>query len=181
MNNVPKRSRSFISAMGIVVLATFVGMGVASIITTLRTGGVSKKHAADLIAQSMPFLKIGGAGGFIVGVVVAICIAKARPETRTWLDQRLIRRDRPRIYLGAPMFVIAVLALFMERLPRLVGESAFPYVALGIALAVIAISLFLYDRIPQRFIIPIGIVGWILAAAVGVGVAIYMSGPSWNR
>jgi hypothetical protein len=55
-----------------------------------------------------------------------------------------------------------LLTPLFEQLPRPFGEKYFVYVALGIVLAITAVSLFLYDRIPKRFIIPIGIVGWML-------------------
>jgi hypothetical protein len=65
--------------------------------------------------------------------------------------------------------LFAALSLLFERLAQIVGEKAVAYVALGIALIIVAMSLVLYNRIPERFIIPVGIIGWLLIVLLAFG------------
>ena len=68
-----------------------------------------------------------------------------------------------RIYFGAPLFLFLLLMLCFARFENHVGTKAetVAYAMLGVLLAIVAISLFLYDRIPPKFIIPIGVTGGI--------------------
>ena len=68
---------------------------------------------------------------------------------------------------------------------RIIGSSAKPrlnvfrsnadiYACLAFVLVIVAASLFLRDRIPKRFIVPIGIIGWLLTVLLAVGYAFKM-------
>jgi len=66
------------------------------------------------------------------------------------------------IFSGASMFVMALAMSKWPLLDYIFGQKASPYVFLGICGIVTIISLVLYDYIPKRLVIPIGIIGWIL-------------------
>jgi hypothetical protein len=71
------------------------------------------------------------------------------------------------VFGGFPMIAMALLACCYESLVRVVGERPAPYVGLGIAAVVWIGSLVVYDYIPKRLILPIGVVGWIVTLSVG--------------
>lgn len=170
-------SSRLLSVIGFVVLSAFCGVGLAWIIVGLFASSMVKGRADSFVAQSMPVLAVGGVLGFVIGLLVAMRVARADPETEAKLRKKYIRRsDRVRIYFGAPMFVIAISVPLLEPLTRLVGTSAGAYIWLGIALAIIALSLFIHDRLPDRSIIPIGIIGWLLTILLAIGMGLYMLG-----
>jgi hypothetical protein len=133
----------------------------------------------DFAAKSMPILIAGGIICFIVGLVVSLNVAKADPKTEEEIEKKYIGLSgRVKIYLGAPVFVMALLACFFERLLDKVGAATGAYVALGIALVIIAVSLVLYDRIPAKLIIPIGIIGWMLTLSMILWFFLFRLGAS---
>jgi hypothetical protein len=173
MNN----SSRFLSIVGFVVLSAFCGVGIAWIVVGLLANSIFKTHADGFIAKSMPILLAGGLLGLIIGVVVAVRATRKDPETAKRIEKKYIRpSDRMRIYFGAPIFVTAISAFFFERLLRAVGTGAGAYIGLGVFLAIIFLSLFLYDRIPAELIIPIGIIGWLLTVLLAIGFTLYMLG-----
>ena len=50
---------------------------------------------------------------------------------------------------------------------RIVGERALPYVLVLALMVIVGTSFYLYDRIPRRFILPIGLLGWMLLITFG--------------
>jgi hypothetical protein len=64
------------------------------------------------------------------------------------------------IFSGPAMFCTAVCVF--TPLERMAGEKALPYIILGLGMASIFATLFLYVHCPKRLIIPIGLFGWIL-------------------
>ena len=80
------------------------------------------------------------------------------------------------VFWGGPAAIVAVLMCNYEFLVRAVGEKTAPFLGLGIAGVVSIISLLLYDRIPTRLLIRIGIIGWILTLLLGYWYLQY--GPS---
>jgi len=70
------------------------------------------------------------------------------------------------IFWGAPCFVIAIIVCKAPLLEYIVGSKAAVYVFWGIAMLLAIINYILIDWIPQKLVIPIGIVGWILTASL---------------
>lgn len=169
MSTERKAPYNILSFLGMIVLTTLFGMGASWLIFCIGFIFLSlfvNRSGQDIIfSHVMAILELGAALGFVAGILIAASIVKANPETKARLESKFVTRDSVTIYSGAPMFVTVFLGQWFERLPRLVGESALPYVALGIFLAIVAISLFLYDYIPRRLVIPIGILGWLLTVA----------------
>ncbi len=168
---IAEQFRRVLSVGGFAVLSGFCGVGATWIVVALFTKDVLKNDASNkLETVILPRLVIGGVLGFIVGLVAALLVVKAGLKTQGKIERKFIGpTDRLRIYFGAPLFVIAVSSVFFERLLHMVGVGTGAYVGLGIALAIIAVSLFLYDRISKRFIIPVGIIGWLLTVVLVVG------------
>ncbi len=66
------------------------------------------------------------------------------------------------IFAGTGMVFMAVCTFMLEPLARISGEKLLPYLIVGLGIASIFGTMFLYDRCPKRLIIPIGLVGWLL-------------------
>jgi hypothetical protein len=73
------------------------------------------------------------------------------------------------IFSGAGMACLAATTFFFESLARLTGERALPYVILVIVGSVILATVILFDAVPRRLIIPVGICGWIAAFLLLLG------------
>jgi len=167
--NQPITTQSILSIGGFAVLAGLSGFGLTWLVIGFFAKGIFKNtnDQLDFAAKSMPILIAGGIIGFIVGLVVSLKVAKADPKTEEEIEKKYIGLGgRVKIFLGAPVFVMALLARFFEGLLDKVGAAMGAYIALGIALVIIAVSLVLYDRIPAKFIIPIGIIGWMLTLSM---------------
>jgi len=86
-------------------------------------------------------------------------IAKAGSETAQAMKKKYVGSGgRLKIYFGAPMFFTALGAvLFGEKLLWKAGNATGAYLGLGCFLAIVGVSLYLFDRIPKTLIVPIGI------------------------
>ena len=156
-------SRRILYCLAIIVFGTLAGTGAASIMTATYADFMSKTQAYSLLANSIPKLVAGGTVGFIAGLVIALFLLRAPASTLVaWEEKFIGRRGAMRIYGGLPVFVLALLFPAFEPLAHTLGNTAAPYVALATILVVAGISLFLYDRIPPRLTIPLGLVGWVL-------------------
>lgn len=171
VNHSQNKLARLVSMIGFVVLSTLFGVGLAWILFGLWVI-VAHKHDFPSAAEvAMSFLVGAGALGFGAGLAIAIRVTRSGPETEKGIAARYLRRrsDRVRIYGGAPSALsIALISLLFPHLERAVGDSVASYVALGIFLVIFGLSLFLYDRIPSKYIIPIGVIGWLLIVAAAI-------------
>lgn len=173
MNNAPNISSRVLSFVGFSVLCAFFGVGVVWILIGIFAA-TFKQNGDPLIAGSLPMLIAGGVIGLAMGLVVSIKTARLNKKTAQKIEKRFLGRgDRLRIYFGAPLFVIAAGMPLFERLSHRFGDSIAIYISLGLALGVLAFSLFVYDRIPARFIIPVGVIGWLLIVLGAFGFCFY--------
>lgn len=157
--------------IGFVVLSAVFGLGLAWILIWLWMVVAFKRNSQDaVVAGSMPFLLAGGVIGFAVSLGIVIWLSRSGPKAEERIVGRFVRRrDRLGIYSGAPHAVgMALACLLFPHLERAVGFAVAPYVALGVILAIEGLGLFLYDRISPEYIIPIGVVGWLLLVAGAV-------------
>ncbi len=176
MSNISNRSSRTLSVVGFSVLATFFGVGVTWIVVMILAS-ISKRLGDQIFAGSMPMLILfaGGALGLVAGLVVSIRAARSGSKTEQRIRKRYVGRGgRVQIYFGAPMFVIAACTPLLDLLSRRFGDRTAIYSYFGFILVVVLVSLFLYERIPARFIVPIGIIGWLLVVLGGIGVCLYM-------
>ena len=70
------------------------------------------------------------------------------------------------IYGGVQVFFLVLLSPAFEPLARSVGNTAAVWIVLATFLVFVGLSLFLYDRIPPRLIIPLGLLGWLLTFTI---------------
>lgn len=172
--SAPNKSSRILSVVGFSILAAFVGVGIAWLVVGILAA-IFKWPGDQIFAGSIPILIAGGAFGLVVGLVVSFRVARSDPETEQKLEKRCVgRRGRLQIYLGAPLFVVNAATPLLDVLSHHYGDRIAIYGFFGFFLAVMAVSLFLYDRIPEKFIIPIGIVGWLLIVLLAVGFSFYM-------
>jgi hypothetical protein len=183
-SNPPKKHRpittqSALSIGGFAVLAGLAGFGLTWLVVGFWAIHIYKNVNDQFVfaAKSMPVLIAGGIIGFIVGLVVSVKVARADPKTKEEIEKKYVGLGgRLQIFLGAPVFVMALLVRFFERLLDKAGGSTGAYVALGIILVMVAVSLVLYDRIPAKLIIPIGVIGWMLTFSMMLWFFLFRSG-----
>ena len=61
------------------------------------------------------------------------------------------------------MVFLALSMYLLKPLERAAGEKALPYVLVGMVMVNVVLVMFLYARCPKRLIIPIGVIGWVVA------------------
>ena len=168
----PITGSRILSIGGFAVLAGLCGFGATWLVAGFLAKEIFKTvdEQLDFATKSMPILIAGGIISFIIGLVVSLKVAKADPKTEAEVEKKYIGQDgRLKIYFGAPIFIMAAIAMLtplFDSLERNAGPNIAPYIMLGIALIILAAAWTLYDHIPERFIIPIGIIGWMLALSM---------------
>jgi hypothetical protein len=171
MNSVSNKGSRTLSAVGFSVLSAFFGVGVAWLAVGILAK-IFKQRFDQIVDASMPLLIVGGVLGLIVGLVVSVRMAKLSPMSQRRIEKEYVgRRGRLRIYAGAPLFIVGAFAPVLEILSNRFGDRIAIYSYFVFILLIIAASLFLYDRIPNRFIIPIGIIGWLLVVLLAVALS----------
>jgi hypothetical protein len=156
-------------------LTAFFGVSVAWIGVLIFQAIVDRK-GDNIIAGCEPILAAGGVIGLVSGLIVSMRAAKSDTKTRQKIGKRFVGRGgQMQIYFGAPMFIVAVgTPLILGRLTHTLGDRGAAYVWLGFIAVVLVASYIIRDHIPERFIIPIGIIGWLLVVLGAIGLCIYM-------
>ena len=67
------------------------------------------------------------------------------------------------IFFGVPAMLCAVLMCTGEQVAGIVGERAWPYVIYGFGAVFAVGGMLLYNHVPRRLVIPLGIAGWIFS------------------
>lgn len=166
----PITGSQILSIGGFAILAGLSGFGATWLVVGFLAKVIFKTvdKQLDFAAKCMPLLIAGGVVGFIMGLIASMKAANSDPKTKADVENKYVgQTGRLKIYLGAPVFVIAIfVAPFFEKLLSTFGSATGAYVGLGIALVIIAASLYLYAYIHDKFVIPIGIIGWMLTLAM---------------
>lgn len=167
------------SIIGFAVLAALFTIGAVWIIIAILggvAGNIFKNGSAKTLAAIPSVLAVVGTIGFVIGLIVAIRVARADPNTQERLGERYIgRRGLGRIYAGAPLAVIfGVWAMALDPLTRAVGDYAGCYILLGISMVIFAFGIFLAERIPKKLVAPIGTTGWLLIVLAAFGSCMHM-------
>jgi MFS family permease len=166
----PITASRILSIVGFTVLAGLCGFALPYLVVGYTANHTLKSldDKINYVVSGMPIFITGGVIGMIVGLVVSIAVAKADPKTKEEIEKKYVgERGRSQVYMGFPIFVIAIIVgPFFEKLLKIFGAAIGAYVGLGIALVIIGISLYLYDRIPAKFITPLGIIGWMLTGTM---------------
>lgn len=81
------------------------------------------------------------------------------------------RAGRFLIFGGIPLSILAVMLVStlhhgLNEIPKIVGETAAPYVVFFTPVLVGYGCMFFYERFPKRLVIPIGIVGWVIGLSL---------------
>lgn len=166
MNNPFKKISRFLSIVGFSILSGMFGFG----LTWLAVGFYSKfafktvDDQLDFAGKMMPALIVGGILGFIIGIIISIYVAKRDLETERALENKYVGvGGRGRIYAGAPISIFTFLTFFFgEKFLDKLGDTVGAYSGLGIFLLILIAGLILRDHLPQKLLIPIGIIGWLL-------------------
>jgi len=176
MHKATNKSLRILSVVGFSVLATFFAVGVAWLVIGILAV-TFKSHGDSLIAGSLPILTASGAVGFVLGLVVSLRLVRSDPKTEQEVERRFVGKGgRGQIYFGAPMFIIALGSpFFLGRLTQVLGDREGAYLWLGFIAVVLVLSFVIRDHIPERAVIPIGIIGWLLVVLLAIGFAVYMS------
>jgi hypothetical protein len=164
---LPVKNLSRILAIaGFSILSGLFGMG----LTWLVVAFLFIRNNDERLTKVMPALLTGGFIGLVIGSIISVRVAMADPETGKAVENKYFRgSDKVRIYFGAPICITTMLALFFgDKLLTKFGTATGAYMGLGIFMAILAISLFLYDRLPKKVIIPTGIVGWLITVLLFV-------------
>jgi hypothetical protein len=175
VNNDPDKLSRILSGVGFSILTAFFGVSIAWI-GVLILQVVFDSHGDSIIAGCEPILTAGGVIGLVSGLIVSMRVAKSDPKTRQKIEKRFVGRGgQMQIYFGAPAFIVAVgTPLILGRLTHTLGDNGAAYVWLGFIAVVLVVSLIIREHIPERFIIPIGIIGWLLIVLGAFGLCIYM-------
>jgi hypothetical protein len=118
---------------------------------------------------------LGGVASFIFGLIIFSFVVRGDAKIKYGTKEKLIGGgQRWMIFSGAIWPLLAVLFCVFEPLDHIFGDSVGSYVALGILMAIFVAAMVLYDRLPNRFIIPVGIVGWILTLIIAIGLVLWV-------
>jgi len=164
------RASRILSAIGFLFLSFFCGIGVAWLLAA-----VLYVRTIDDLTHIMPFLIAGGLAGFIAGGCAVWRTARSDLKTKAKIDERYVGDGgRFRIYLGAPLSIFAFFLMFLfEPLLNKLGTVAGAWTAWGIFVVIAALGFAAYDRVPKRWLVPLGVIGWLLTVASLVGQAVY--------
>lgn len=175
MNGFLNQFLRMLPAAGFSVLSAFCGVGLTWLLVAFSAHTHSVGAGYKLLVESMPILVAGGVVGAIVGLVVSLRVLKMDPKREAEIEERHVENQGvQKLYLGVPAFILVLLAPLLRYLGHIVGQNADVYVALGVALVVVVLSLVLYGRIRPRLVIPLGVIAWMLAFSL---VWFYMYGP----
>jgi cytochrome c biogenesis factor len=152
------------AACSFTILASFCGVGLAGMTVLSRARHLSKAIAEKAMMQSEPMLIAGGLIGLTAGIIISTVMLKVDTREVEELEREQIStRGQLYIYFGLPVFLIVLLAPVFGVLVPLGRANADPFIYLAAVLAILALSLLVYDRISAPYRFRIGIVGWLLA------------------
>jgi hypothetical protein len=71
------------------------------------------------------------------------------------------------IFAGVPTIITAFFFIITDNFsPHLISPNVEPYTNAFIPVLIVIGSMVLYDRVPQRLVIPLGITGWVLGLSL---------------
>jgi hypothetical protein len=82
------------------------------------------------------------------------------------------------LFSGIPAIGFIVLMGRGEAIAHFVGEKAYPYVFFGTFIPLALVGMILYNCVPKRWVIPLGIAGWITSFSLAYWY--FWFGPSAN-
>ncbi len=178
----PIGAQQILSIGGFAVLSGLFALGVTWIVVGIFGPNILSNRGSKLLAVIMPILITAGIIGFFVGLVISIRVVKSNPLTQETIEKKYVGRSGlSKIYSGAPFFIFCVVvSRCFDPLERHFGTTVAAYSTIGILMAIHALGMFAYDRIPRRLIVPVGIVGWLLIVVFILGIA-FTTGSAWHN
>jgi hypothetical protein len=154
------------------ILGGFSGTGVVSAAAGIFAGDyLMNQKLADRIFFGEA---LGGIAGLILGLIISSVVVRGEAKITYSTNEKLIGAGQHwMIFAGIIWPCFAALACAFEPLLHIFGDNVGPYVALGIMMVILATIMILYDRVPKRFIIPIGIIGWMLTFILAIGLVFW--------
>ena len=162
---------------GFSIFTGLFGMGITWLVAV--TCLVILRHNQNLFSNGLltgmlPVLLTGGALGFVIGLVLSWRVAGASPKIRHAVEQRYsTENNRVQIYFGAPLFIIIVSMSLLESWTHLLDSQLGAYAFIGLLMLIVTVSFLLYNHISPRFILPVGIIGWLLTLILALGFLVY--------
>jgi hypothetical protein len=168
MSEFQKSKRIFCS-VAFAILGAFAGVGVVAAVLNALANGMSREHGNTLMAGSIPKLMIGAVSGFGLGLAFAVFLFKTRADA---VQEEVEKKyGLGRIYSGVPAFLMmmsaSLLTPWWDRLERRFGIAAVPCLLFGVCAVVLVLCLVIRPRIPRRLLVPLGLLGWMLALIIG--------------
>jgi len=156
-------SRRILYAVALIAFGALAGTGAAWVAIALCANSLPKAQGNSFIADSLPKLALGAIIGAVAGLIAALYVLNAPSAKLNGLEHRFIGgRGTMGIYSGVPILFMVLLFPANEPLAHKFGDTIALCILLGLVSFFAGLSLFFYDRIPRRFIIPIGLLCWLL-------------------
>lgn len=170
MNSPYHSGQRIFFALAFAVLSGLCGMGLAWLVVGTVASQMTSEKGIALVASSFSMLLVGGILGSFAGLIGFLVVVKPDKKSQEEAERKYVGPGgRMRIFIGAPfsLFIVLSIASF-DRLGQMFGTKTAVYILFGVFLAMVFASMILFDRIPSKYVIPIGIAGWTLLLALAL-------------
>lgn len=164
--------RAFLIA-ALTVLGGFTGMGVTWVVSALIVSMLNIPFE-KLYSVMFPLFLIGWIAGAIISFYFFKFVFKTSGRTKFVQEQKqkkylgyggLDAELNWWIFLGIPVPLTGILIFAIEPLARTVGEKS--GIAVGAIVVMFAATMYFCDKLPQRLVFRLGILGWVSTFALG--------------
>ena len=165
-----ERIRRVCSVAALTILGGFTGMGVIWIAAAIIVSAarISNNKFFSITTPLFVF-------GWIVGAIVSFYFFRSwfTAEGKTQFAQEQKQRKYLGsgteldlwVFMGIPVPLIAISLFALEPLAHTDGQKS--WVAVGTIVVIFAASMYFFDRIRRQLVFKLGILGWVLAFALG--------------
>lgn len=169
----PEQMKRLFSVAALTILGGFTGMGVIWIISALVVS-ILRIPLERLFSIMFPLFVVGWITGAIVSFNFFKSVFKTSETTKFAQEQKqrkyfgyggLDAELNWWVFLGIPVPLTAILIFATEPFARTVGEKS--GIAVGAIVLMFAVTMFFCDRLPQRLVFRLGILGWVMTSALG--------------
>jgi hypothetical protein len=169
----PQQTRRIFSIAALTILGGFTGMGVIWIVSA-TVASILKISFERLFSVILPLFVIGWTAGAIISFYFFKSVFKTTGRTKFAQEQTqrkylgyggLDAVMNWWTFLGIPVPLTGILIFAIEPFARSVGEKS--GIAVGAVVVMFAASIYICDKLPQRLVFRLGILGWVLTFAFG--------------
>lgn len=169
--NLPYHSgQRIFFALAFALLSGLCGMGLAWLVVGTVANQMASEKGIALVASSFSTLLVGGILGSFAGLIGFLVVVRPDKKSQEEAERKYVGPGgRMQIFIGAPfsLFIVLSIATF-EWLEQRFGARVAVYTLFGVFLAMVLANMVLFDRIPSKYVIPIGIAGWTLLLALAL-------------